>query len=106
MRFPKDEDGKTLELLYKNGVDFNKKHQLDFFIVLENEKDAFELGRELEERNFMFTIEEDPETKEWVCCVTKEMYLDYDEIVSFQKELNKLSKPFNGYCDGWGTLVE
>ena len=26
MRFPKDEDGQTLELLYKNGIDFNKKH--------------------------------------------------------------------------------
>ena len=29
MRFPKDEDGQTLELLSKNGIDFNKKHLRD-----------------------------------------------------------------------------
>ncbi len=34
MKFPKDEDGQVLNMLYKQGVDFNKKHIVDFFIAI------------------------------------------------------------------------
>lgn len=32
MKFPKD--GQVLNMLYKQGVDFNKKHIVDFFIAI------------------------------------------------------------------------
>lgn len=34
MKFPKDEDGQVLNMLYKQGIDFNKKYIADFFIAI------------------------------------------------------------------------
>ncbi|MRU03843.1 ribonuclease E inhibitor RraB, partial [Bacillus anthracis] len=34
MKFPKDEDGQVLNMLYKQVIDFNKKHIMDFFIAI------------------------------------------------------------------------
>ncbi|EAO53031.1 hypothetical protein RBTH_09228 [Bacillus thuringiensis serovar israelensis ATCC 35646] len=34
MKFLKYEDGQVLNMLYKQGIDFNKTHIVDFFIVI------------------------------------------------------------------------
>jgi hypothetical protein len=32
------------------------------------------------------------------------MLLDYDSVIAAQAELDRVSGPFGGYSDGWGTF--
>ncbi len=38
MKFPKDEDGQVLKMLYKKGVNFSQLHEVDFFIAVPNQE--------------------------------------------------------------------
>jgi hypothetical protein len=41
-----------------------------------------------------------------ICYCSKNIMLDYNEIISIQEQLNEISRPFGGYSDGWGTFGE
>ncbi len=45
------------------------------------------------------------EFEEWTCICSKEMLLNYEDIVEIQNDLNGLSKGLGGYVDGWGTFA-
>jgi hypothetical protein len=34
------------------------------------------------------------------------MILEYKQLIEIQDLLNKLSKPYQGFVDGWGTFGE
>ncbi|WP_430000486.1 ribonuclease E inhibitor RraB [Metabacillus fastidiosus] len=51
-------------------------------------------------------LEQDNETEDWTCYCFIKMILNYDDIIDIQKRLNELSKPYDGYSDGWAVMVE
>ncbi|MCU5706190.1 ribonuclease E inhibitor RraB [Bacillus wiedmannii] len=103
MKFPKDADGQVLNMLYKQGIDFNKKHIVDFFITIPDQGNGEKIISRLQEQGLNCELDYNEEFEDCTC--SKEMYLVYEDIVEMQKELSTLSEEFGGYTDGWGTFV-
>ncbi len=49
-------------------------------------------------------VAHDAEEDAWACYCTKVMRATYDGVVGAQAELDAISAPFGGHCDGWGTF--
>jgi hypothetical protein len=105
-KFPKDEDGQVLKMLYKKGVDFNKPQDVDFFVAVPDKMSGDTVLKILSDNGFNCELEQDDESKEWTCYCIKKMLLKYEAIIDIQKRLDELSKPYGGYSDGWGLMVE
>ncbi|MED1405505.1 ribonuclease E inhibitor RraB [Bacillus mycoides] len=106
MKFPKDEDGHVLKMLYKQGVDFSKTHLVDFFIAIPDQEYGERILLQLKELGLNGELQYDEEFEEWTCICSKEVTLDYEDIVRIQKELDELSGKLGGYVDGWGMFTE
>ncbi|MGD6968588.1 ribonuclease E inhibitor RraB [Rossellomorea vietnamensis] len=105
-KFPNDEDGQVLKMLYKQGVDFNKPQSVDFFIGIPDSESGNALLTALRNDGFSCELEQDEETKEWTLYCYVEMLLIHEDIVNVQRRLDELSDPFGGYTDGWGVMVD
>ena len=105
-KFPNDEDGQVLKMLYKQGVDFTEPQDVDFFIAVPDKKSGEAVLKSLRDDGLICELEQDDETEEWTCyCFTK-MLLNYEDIIDIQKRLNGLIKPYGGQTDGWGVMVD
>jgi hypothetical protein len=104
LTFPNDEDGDTLRSLSEKGVDFTVPHDVDFFISISSKEQGDNLLPMLKTHGLTGTLEQDEESGEWICFCTKNIMLDYDEIVATQEFLDELCKPYDLYSDGWGTF--
>lgn len=100
MNFPKDEDGQVLEMLYKEGVDFNKVHTVDFFISVPNEEIGQHIQKKLISKGIECELDMDEDLKEWTCYCFIKTKLIYDDIIKIQKNLEAISKPHGGQVDG------
>lgn len=105
-KFPKDEDGQVLKMLYKEGVDFNKSQNVDFFVAIPDKKSGEAVLKALSDDGFNCELEEDDETKDWTCYCFVNMLLVHKDIVNIQKRLDEISQPYDGYSDGWAVMVE
>jgi hypothetical protein len=105
-KFPNDEDGQVLKMLYKQGVDFNKTQDVDFFIAVPDKKSGEAVLNSLRDDGFICELEQDDETEEWTCYCFIKMLLNYEDISDIQKRLNGLSKPYGGQTDGWGVMID
>lgn len=103
--FPKDEDGQVLKMLYKQGVDFKEPQNVNFVVAVPNKKNGKAVLETLRSDGFTCELEQDEETEEWTCYCYIKMLLSYEEIIDIQKRLDELSKPFDGYTEGWGLMV-
>lgn len=103
--FLNDEDGQVLKMLSKQGVDFTEPHNIDFVIAVPAKKNGKAILETLRSEGFNCELEQDEETEEWTCYCFITMLLKYEEIVDIQKRLDELSKPHDGYTEGWGLMV-
>ena len=85
-------------------ADLSRPMVIDFFVAVPNEKKGIKVKEIVEKYGFEAKLSLDKEENEWTCYCTKEMLLEHTELLNTQAELNKLSKPFKGYSDGWGTF--
>lgn len=105
-KFPNDADGQVLKMLYKQGVDFKKPHNVDFVVAVPDQKSGEAVLEILRTDEYNCELEQDDETKEWTCYCYIKMLLNYEDIIDVQKRLDELSKPHDGFIDGWGVMVE
>ncbi len=42
----------------------------------------------------------------WTVYVTRRMIPAYADIMLFQQQLTEFARPFGGYCDGWGAMLD
>ncbi|MDE4085369.1 ribonuclease E inhibitor RraB [Planococcus maritimus] len=103
--FPKDEDGQVLKMLYKQGVNFKEPQDLDFMVAVPDKKNGEAILKTLRSSGFTCELEQDEETEEWTCYCSITMLLNYEEIIEVQRRLDELSKPYDGYADGWGLMI-
>jgi hypothetical protein len=118
-KYPNDSDGNTLRKMEETGFDMSTIHKFEFFIDVENEKNANDIVAHLKlnkigksfEINFdEGELEKGEEKTEfnkdfwpsWTVYVFVDMKPDYRKIINFQKSINSLSKVFGGFSDGWG----
>lgn len=106
MNFPKDEDGKVLNMLYKEGLNFKKPHMIDFYIAIPDQKNGDAILKALSDKGYKFMMEYDDDEEEWTCFGSVKMHLKHNEIVAMQKKLDEISKPLGGHADGWGVMTE
>jgi len=106
MKFPNDADGDALRSLYKDGINFNKQQSVEFFVAVPDQAIGETLLHVLKDEGFNCFLEQDDETEEWVCCCSKRMLLNYNELINIQNKLNNLSKPHGCFSDGWGVFVD
>ncbi len=119
VNFPSDSDGVALKKMAELGVDMSQPVGFEFYIHVENSKQADDvyqvlieakIGDEAESVYDEGELEEGEEMTEenkdfwpsWTVYVYYKMVPDYNKLVEFQEILNKLSKPLGGRSDGWG----
>ncbi len=101
---PNDATGDAIRQIIDYGVDLNKPMDVDFFVVIPNEKRGLSFIEELKNENFTFSLEYDDEDKEWTCYCTKSMFLEHKDITETERYLDSHAKQFDGYIDGFGTF--
>ncbi|WP_341356750.1 ribonuclease E inhibitor RraB [Rossellomorea sp. y25] len=106
MKFPNDDDGQVLEMLYKEGLDFSKKHRVDFFVSIPDKKNGEALLNVLSSKGFNCELEKDDDSNDWTCYCYVSMLLEYEAIINIQNQLQSLSLHYEGYSDGWGVLAD
>ncbi|WP_203289031.1 ribonuclease E inhibitor RraB [Metabacillus indicus] len=106
MKFPKDEDGKILSMLYREGLNFKKPHNVDFYVAVPDEKNGEAMIKALADNGYKFMMEYDDDVEEWTCFGSVKMHLKHNEITAVQKKLDAIVKPLGGYADGWGVMTE
>lgn len=105
-KFPNDEDGQVLKMLYKQGVDFNEPQDVEFFIAVPDKQSGEAVLKSFKDDGLICELEQDDETEEWTCYCLMKMLLNYEEIIDIQKRLDGLSIPYGGQTDGWGVMID
>ncbi len=119
--YPNDDDGNVLADLAAQGVDMTQPLDIEFPVSAPDEASANSIEKALIDAGYECIVEyddgeldEDDETAEddeefgpmWTVYVSVEMIPDYDEIIRIQADLDRLSGPSGGICDGWGVMLE
>src|SRR4051794_9348413 len=102
--FPPDADGDALRRLQKH-ADLSKPMTIDFQVALPNENVGKNFANVVRGLGYHAEVYASPECKlPWTCECSSRMLVSYEAIMSIQVELTRLSKPFDGFPDGWGSF--
>lgn len=104
--FPKDCDGRVLNLMKEKGADFSKEHGFDFFLYFPNKKSVNIAKNRLEKFGFEVDISKNETSPDWLCLATAKMIPGYITLNRFRKFFERLAEELDGVYDGWGTLIE
>ncbi len=99
-------DRHILRLLKKRGSNPRKPHAVEFYVYFPTKGAAQKARAVIRKNKFHVELLTDSSAKRWICLSIIEMLPRYEAIQAAKKKLNRLAKPFKGYCDGWGTQVE
>lgn len=78
--------------------------EIDFAVAVPNEPAGHSVASKARAAGYACEVSLDDGSREWTCYCSKRMYATYDGVISCQKELDVLAKPFGGYTEGWGTF--
>jgi len=101
---PNDADGDALRRLAADGNDMARPMTIDFTVVIPSLAAGHAVAGAAQEIGYRSSVEHDEEAETWTCYCTRHMVASYDAIVLAQRELNRLSGPHGGHCDGWGSF--
>lgn len=101
-----DLDRHILRLLKKKGSNFRKTHAVEFYVYCKTKAQARKAGTRIKKEGFHVELLSDRSAGRWVCLPIREMVPRLRDIQAAKRKLNRLAKPFGGFCDGWGTQIE
>ena len=104
MSYPHDDDGDALRRVAEEGSDMSKSMRIDFAVLAPNIDAAEAIAKAARPLRYETRIDQDSESGRWTCYCSREMLATNEAIVDAQRELDAISKPFSGCCDGWGTF--
>ena len=102
--YPNDADGDALRRIAEDGNDMSMPMDVDFTVDVPDQGSGEQVAALAQAKGYVVDLEFDDEDEEWTCYCTKSMLATYEGVVAAQKELDELSEPFGGCCDGWGTF--
>jgi hypothetical protein len=102
--YPNDADGEALRRIAGDGSDMSRAMNIDFVVAVGSEAAAHAVAKRAAEAEFLTSVRQDEESRQWVCYCTKTMIPTYDGVVTTQAELDRLAAPYGGCSDGWGTF--
>ena len=99
-----DADEDAIQRVIANGSDQSKPMDIDFMIACDTVADAKKIIGPVESLGYSTSITEDPDDEAVTCYCSRNMMLDYAEIVLAQRELDRIAGEHNSFIDGWGTF--
>ncbi|MBN1911136.1 MAG: ribonuclease E inhibitor RraB [Pirellulales bacterium] len=114
MDFPDDANGDVLRRMEAAGMDLSRECEVEFWHVFDDEDDAEEMCRRLDELGYQAEMlmheegEEDEDDEEdlvgidVLCTVT--MVPTHAAITETEERLAKLAEACGGQADGWGVM--
>ncbi|HTR55617.1 MAG TPA: ribonuclease E inhibitor RraB [Kofleriaceae bacterium] len=109
LTYPNDADGDALRRVAEHGSDMSRPMLVDFMVAADSETAATSIAQAAGSLGYATEVEHheaddasDPDR--WTVYCSRTMLLDHGSVLAAQAELDKVSAPFGGYSDGWGTL--
>ena len=102
--FPNDSDGEALRRIAEDGSDMSKPMSIDFHVAAPSKTDAELIAATVTKHDYEASISFDEETAAWTVWCSRDMIATHKNVVEAQSQLDELSKPFDGYSDGWGSF--
>lgn len=103
-----DLDELVVSQLVEAGSDLSKPHKIDFFLYFNNEINAKE-AKKLIEQNYpgsTATIKGSAQPGYILCEVNITMVPNIDSLKAVRLDFNELAEKLGGIYDGWGAEVE
>src|SRR5262245_36216529 len=104
VEFPNDADGDALRRLAAAGNDMSRPMAVDFTVAVPSLSAGHAVANAAQGMGYRTSVEVDEDEQTCTCYCTKHMVASYDAVVLAQQELNRLSGPHGGQCDGWGSF--
>jgi|TARA_R110001592_G_scaffold4103_2_gene22977 hypothetical protein len=106
MQFPDDDNGQLLAEIAAAGIDLNKMHQVDFFILFEQEADAEKFAKEIVSDALVqkAELEKCKDTGVWEVITQVQMVPEHTLLGQAEQYIESIANSFNGYGDGWGLM--
>ncbi len=102
--YPNDADGDALRNVAEDGADMSLPMVIDFSVEVPDETSARRVAEIVAAHGFDPSISDHDDSDSWSVYCSKSMLATYEGVVAVQLELNELSSPHGGTCDGWGTF--
>ena len=106
MNWPNDVDGDVFRRLEENGLDFGKKHVIDFTVEFENWPPSGAAVQVLQRYHPSTELISDDEMQGGYALLKINGFVNYELVTRTEQELTDLMMPFGGRCDGWGVLYD
>lgn len=104
MDYPNDADGDSLRKVVEAGADMSRPMTIDFSVEAPDERTARVIAELVSTQGFDPSISDNGGSGSWSVYCSKTMLATYEGVVAVQAQLNELSQPHGGNCDGWGTF--
>jgi tartrate dehydratase alpha subunit/fumarate hydratase class I-like protein len=106
MQFPDDDNGQLLAEIAAAGIDLSKMHQVDFYILFEQQADAQKFVSEIEADALVQSAKLDKcqDTGVWEVIAHVQMVPEHTLLGQAEQYLESIANSFNGYGDGWGLM--
>ena len=101
---PDDATGGALRRFAETGSDLSKPMEIEFFVAVPSKNVGNQVAPKAKDLGFKVSLEQDDESKEWICYCVKTLVPEYDEVVSLERQLTSIAMPFGGYADGFGSF--
>ena len=104
MNYPPDPHGDSLRQVAEAGADMSLPMTIDFSVAAPDERAARAIAALVSSRGFDPSISDNGGSGSWNVYCSKTMLATYEGVVAVQAQLNELSKPHAGHCDGWQSF--
>jgi hypothetical protein len=104
MKIPSDADGDAMRSAIADGADLTRPMVIDFQIDCPDLPSAEAIASKIPRDEFAVSIDRDGEDGAVTCECSKQMLLQYSELVRIQRQLTDIASPFGGRCEAWGTF--
>ncbi|WP_372761826.1 ribonuclease E inhibitor RraB [Pseudoalteromonas sp.] len=106
MQFPNDDNGQLLTEIAAAGVDLSIMHQVDFYILFEQQNDAQKFVSEIEADSLVQSaaLEKCKDTGVWEVVAHVKMVPEHTLLGQAEQYIESIANNFNGYGDGWGLM--
>ena len=96
----------VLESMREDGVDLTRPRDIDFHLSMPSNDAGMEVARAVNALGFQTKLSKDEATSTWTVECTRKMVPYEPEITKTERILDELAKPYGGFIDGWGSMVD
>lgn len=104
MDYPNDSDGDSLRGIAEAGADMSLPMTIDFCVNAPDERAARAIAELVATHGFDPSISDNGGSGSWSVYCSKSMLATYAGVLAVQAQLNELSQPHEGRCDGWQSF--